>query len=414
MIRNIILNILTFLVVLSFTACSMTQELIQSQIETPTLEAQANRVAIGMGIIRENNIIMNMKLSSDAKWPLEMSQDISPEQEKLINEGLSEDPYFATHQYSDMIQMQMLGGYGNVHISALTYRAFQKILILYGEDRRNWPSFFTFSPDLSNFNTFQDGNLKEITAISGDEYENTDEAIISLMPVGYRKNLLKSLKESRQEADKVVELEGEKGELETILKADVAKQSKEYEEPYTPLSMREKQQIETQISVLETKIDHQQEIADEKEEIYYTILDEAVEVLQSDINLDEEHVKLARNIKLVSENISDGAGEATALFAIAIANISLKDVIQNIPKEIASLIAAKAIAPKSMQQKLNERIERLKNNAIYLIPTIGMGSYYAIKQKSMANKYALVADIIIEAADAKLEAQKMREKENEK
>ncbi len=412
--KNIIALLISFLIISGITGCAMTQELIQSQIETPTLEAQANRVAIGMGIIRENNIIMNMKISSDAVWPSDISAEISLEQEKLINEGLSDDPFFATHRYSDPIQQVILGGYSNVHISALTYRAFQKIVILYGKDRRNWPSFFTFSSDMSNFHTFQDGKLKEITAVKGDEYENTDAAIIALMPVGYRKNLTKSLHERDLEAEKVIILEGEKGELETRLKADEAKQSDDYKEPYTPLSGKEKSKIESQISVLETKIDHQEEIADEKEEIYYTFLDEAVEILQNDIKLDDEHINLARNIKLVSENISDGAGEAAALFAIAIANIGLKDVVQNIPTEIASLIAGKAMVPSSLQDIYNERIERLKNNAIYLIPTIGMGSYYAVKQKSTANKYALIADIIIEAADARKESEDMKVKENEK
>ncbi len=412
--KHIIFILVNSIVIFFFSACSMAQEMIQSQIETPTLEAQANRVAVGMGIIRENNIMMNMKISSDALWPEEIAAEISMEQMKLIEIGLNDDPYFATHQYSDFIQQQMLGGYNNPKISALTYRAFQKIIILYGEKVENWPNFFTFSSDFSNFNTFQDGKLKEINAVKGDEYANTDTAIIELMPISYRKDLKKRLKERDEEVDKVAELESEKGELQTRLEADVVKTSDNYKGQYTPLTDLQKDKIEEKISTLETQIDIQEEISDEKEEIYFTLLDAAVEILESDINLDEEYVNLARNIKLVSENISDGAGEAAALFTIAIANIGFKDVIQNIPTEIASLVAAKVMMPAPLQDKFDERISRLKDNTIYLLPTIAMGSYYAIKQKSAANKYAEIADIIIEAVEVRNEANKIKAEANAK
>ena len=404
-LKNVLLGVTGVAVALLFSACSTMMEAGQSQLEVPTLEAQANRVAVGMGIVRENNMIANMPIASDSRWPEALAADITAEQEHAINEGLDSDPYFATHRYSDAIQLQILGGYFVPKVSALTYRAFQKIVILYGEDATNWPSFFEFNADLSAFQKFRDGTPKAVEAVQGDMHESIGDAVIALLPENYQEDLRQSRAAMREAAREVLLLEGRKGELETVLKADVAKQSEDYNGTYTPLTLDEKLDIDAQITTLETEIETQEAAASETEEIYFTLLDNAAEAVKNAMDLDAQQVGLARNIYTACEEIRAGAGEAGTLFTLALANIGLKSVIQNIPKEMKSLAIASLNVPPSLRKKYKERMARITKNAIYLLPTIAMGSYYATKQYNVAGKYMNIAEIIIEADDVRKEAE---------
>jgi hypothetical protein len=80
-VKSLISNVLAIgFIAFSMSGCSTMMEGIQSQMEVPTLEKQANRVAIGMTIVRENNIMaFKMPISADAKWPGMVAAEIDDE-----------------------------------------------------------------------------------------------------------------------------------------------------------------------------------------------------------------------------------------------------------------------------------------------------------------------------------------------
>jgi len=138
-------------------------------------------------------------------------------------------------------------------------------------------------------------------------------------------------------------------------------------------------------------------IADEKESIYTNLLDEATKVLEGDIELDEEQVALAKNILLVSTAIKKGALEAGGAFALATTILATTNIVQNFPKELGTLAIARMYIPYDKADLFDKRLERLAKNALYSIPAIAIGTYYAFKQSSLAGRYESIAEIIVEA-----------------
>ncbi|MBL0707587.1 MAG: hypothetical protein JJW00_00890 [Sulfurimonas sp.] len=411
------------LTALVMTGCSSAMEGLQSQMEVPTLENQANRVAIGMTIVRENNIMaFKMPISSDALWPVMVSSDINETENKKIIDLLMDGPYFSTVQYTTLVQrdmlgssasMNMLGGYGNIaamvlnqKVKPLTKRAIQKIMIFYGEDKTNWPNVFNFDSTLDNFVEFKDGNLAEIEAVDGDIYETIGEALISLTPIDLQKDLTTARDEMLSQYVEVASIKSKKGELQTTLKKDLAKtqKMKDKKTDYTPLSASEKLSIEKEIVLVDTQISEAESIADEKKSIYFELLDTATIALESDINIDDEnYVKLARNVNIVSNEIQTGATQAYTAFGLASANIISSNIILKFPQELQSLAVAKARVPANLQDKYNERLARLSRNAIYLLPNILIGTYYANQQSTIAEKYETITNIILLAHQAKID-----------
>ncbi len=421
--KTVINALVVSLTALVMTGCSSMMEGLQSQMEVPTLENQANRVAIGMTIVRENNIMaFKMPISADAQWPALVSSDINETQDKFIIEALMDGPYFSTVHYSDAIQrkmlgssasMSMLGDYANItamllnqKVKPLTKRAIQKIIIFYGEDEENWPNIFNFDSTLDNFVEFKDGNIKDIEAVTGDVYETLGEAVISLTPINLQKDLSVARAEMLDGYVEVASIKSEKGDLQTKLKADVARAQKQKDEDtdYTPLTTQEKLDIEKEIVLVDTRITEAESVADEKEAIYFELLDQAVVALESDINIDDEnYVKLAKNVNIVSNEIQVGATQAYTAFGLASANIISSNIVLKFPRELESLAVAKANVPANLQDKYNERLVRLAKNAVYLLPNILIGTYYANKQSSLAEKYESVTNIIVLAHQAKVE-----------
>jgi len=406
------------------SGCASMQEGFASQMEVPTLEKQANRVAIGMTIVRENNIMaFKMPISADAQWPKEVTAELEEEQQQQIADMLQKGPYFATVHYTEAIQRQMLGSsatlgllgdYANIAgsilnqtISPLTYRAIQKLEAFYGDDPSKWPNVFNYDSSLDNFLDFKDGELKEVEALSGDVYETLGEAVISLAPISLQKDLTLARADMLAAYEDVATVQAQKGELETALKADMANSNDENKKDYVPLTSEEKLQLEKDISVTDEKIKELESLADEKEAIYFSLLDGAVVALESDINIDDEnYVKLAQNINLVSQEIQSGATQAYTSFGLALTNIATNNIILKFPRELESLAHGKAYVPSNLQAKYNERIARLVKNAVYLLPNIFIGTYYANKQSSLAEKYQSITDIIVLAYEVKVEQEK--------
>lgn len=428
-LRSIVAHASAAVLFIGLTGCSSIKEGLASQVEVPTLEKQANRVAVGMTIVRENNIMaMKMPISGDAIWPVQVAADISDAQAKIIVRALKNGPYYSTIRYSEPIQRKMLGSSGGMNalskaagfdmgaiagavsdpISPLTYRAIQKIIILYGNDQANWPDPFKFDSSLDSFLNFKDGKMKMVEAGSSDVYNTLGEALIALTPTNYQKDLQLAEEDMLKSYAKTGTLEAEKGMLQTRLKSTLTGKSKT-----PPISHEEKININDRLAQIETELSQAKADANEKENIYFTLLDEATTALKSDIRLDEDQIKLAKNVNLVSKEIQAGATEAYSAFGVAISNMAGQPIIQNFPKELQSLAIAAARFPRYANQ-FKIRIERLAKNAIYFLPNIGIGTYYAHKQARLAEKYEDITSIIVEAAEAKAEADKAAAEDQQK
>ncbi|MCP5161683.1 MAG: hypothetical protein H7A00_08430 [Hahellaceae bacterium] len=367
-----------------------------SQAEVPTLENNLNRTVIGLGLVRAMNTMASMPISADATWPKQLSESITTENRQRIDQFLERDPFVATHDYTVQVQEQQLGGYAfaTPKTSPILYHAMNKVNILYGDDVSHWPDFFALDSDFSSYGKFKDGQPKQVEALTGNVYENIGVAVISLMPVNYQKDLDEYRRELNSALEDVGQLKAREGELKTYLET-------KKDNVGNPLDDASLAELSSEKAALEVQISEHERLAEEKQTIYLSQLDEAVEVLKADIRLDDEQILLAKNIALATDAIGTGAYEAGTAFTIALTNIGLKGCLQNFDKELQSLAIGKVLVPGDKQDLYNRRLERLTNNAIYVLPAIGIGSYYAIKQSLLAGKYESVAEVVLEADESR-------------
>jgi hypothetical protein len=384
-----------------------------------------------MTIVRENNIMSKkMPISADATWPKKVTAELTDEEKLQIRKLLYDDPYFATVNYTEGLQREKLGSgyltnqlgrYGqiagallNQTITPLMYRAFYKITVFYGNDKSNWPDIFDFDATKGNFEEFKDAKLIEVEASGSNIYDNLSDALISLIPINLQKDIQVAKDDMMEAYDNVLELKKEQAEIETKLKQNEARSSAReqnlnisvegLDNEFEPLTQEEINELEERKSVLKEEISHFEEVANEKQSIYFELLDQALVALQSDINLDdEEYVKLAQNINLVAGDIQDSATEAYTTFGLAATSIAVNNIIINFPKELQTLMIAKMYVPLNLQDKYNQRLKRLVKNVLYILPNMFMGTYYAHKQSELAEKYKEFTDIILEAYSVKLE-----------
>lgn len=419
-IKLLLINIFLAYIMIFISGCASLQEGFSSQMEVPTLEKQVNRVAIGMTVVRQNNLMINdMPISADAQWPQAISSELEDTQKQHIADILQKDPYYATAHYTDPIQRKMLGSsaimsqfgnYGhftamllNQTISPITYRAIQKTEAFYGKNYKNWPKIFNYGKPLDNFLEFKGGKRVIVEAISGDVYQNLNEALISLAPIGMQKDLKLTQADMSDRYEELSSLKLQKAQKESRLKLDAAQvKTKDKKEDYIFLKNREKLEIQQDLLILEEKINEAESIADEHEKIYFALLDNAIAEIQNEINLEDmSYVKLAKNINIVSKEIRIGAMQAYTSFALALTNIASNDIIMKFPKELVSLAMGKMYIPSNLQRKYDKRILRVIENSFYLLPNILMGTYYATKQINLAKKYQDIAEVIVIAYEAK-------------
>lgn len=427
--RLVINATLTATALFTMSGCSALQEGFASQMEVPTLENQANRVAVGMTIVRENNIMaFKLPISADAKWPAMVSAEITPQDKQFMTNILMDDAYFSTVHYTKAVQRKMLGSgaamsalgsYGNLAaqvldqtVSPLTYRAIKKIDIFYknpnlkaksayGSDaryyqavRQNWPNVYEYDTSLDSFLDFKSGKMQEIDSPTGDVFDTIGAGVISLAPTSLQKDLEEARISMLEGYENVAEIASQKGQLETDMKSD-------------KIGQAEKMSKSEEIGKIDVQLDEAKSLADEKEVIYFNLLDQAVVALESDLNLGEEnYVNLAKNINIVSNEIQSSSTEAYTAFALALANIVSSNILGKFPKELESLAVAKAHVPANLQNKYNVRMKRLAANALYLLPNAIMGSYYAHKQSVLAEKYENITNTIVIAAETQAEQNK--------
>jgi len=393
--KSVINTVLVSVATLVMSGCSVMKSGAESLAQVPSLENQANRIVVGMGLVRTNTVIANMPISADATWPEELSDDLVFEDNKqIISDALESDPYVATHEYTDLYQKTQLNGFVLIkapRIGSLTYSALNRAVILYGPDKENWPTFFDIETDLSTFHKFTDGKLKQVEATSSNVYNNVADALISLMPTNFQKDLQDSREEMINAIKEVAALKSQKGKYETQIETNNEEGNTEVLDEYEIIDLKQ------QILEIDTSISEKELVADEKESIYTSLLDEATKVLESDIELDDEQVALARNILLVSSAIKKGALEAGGAFALSTTILATTNIVQDFPKELVTLGVARMYIPDHKADLFDQRLSRLAKNALYAIPAIAIGTYYAIKQSFLAGRYEGIAEIIVEA-----------------
>jgi len=404
MYKNVIYNLALACAMMVMGGCSVMKSGTEGFAEVPSLENQANRIVVGMSMVRTNTIIANMPISADALWPDALNDEAVFEANKeIIVKALQDDAYVATHEYTDLYQKSQLGGIIFLpapKVSNLTYTALNRAVILYGPDEKNWPTFFDIETDLSTFHTFKDGELKQVESIHSNVYASINEALISLMPTNYQKELQEARVEMVDTFFEVAEMKAEKARYETEIKTNSSSPSVDENGVIAEvLSGEEIFELRQKVLSLDTNIEQKQLEADEKESIYITLLEAATQALESDIELDKEQVALAENILLASSAIKQGALEAGAAFALSATMLSTTKILEDFPKEMTTLAFARIYIPREKADLFDERLKRLAKNALYALPAIAIGSYYAIKQAYLAEQYEDIAEIIVEASE---------------
>jgi len=377
----------SILIAYLFTGCASLKEILAASSEVPTLERQMLRVSVGMTIVRQNDLMSNhMPISADATWPVQISSDISREQKKHLTKIINTDPYYATVRFTDMIQRDRLGFDSSMKnskdgakfaalilqqkISPLAYEAANKLDAMYGPNKKNWPRIFDADNSLNNFLEFKTGKLKDIESSNSDVYYSLGDAVIALLPISLQKDLTLARNDMKDSMEVVADLESRKGELESEL--------------------------------LNQQIKDAKSINEEKEKVYFSLLDSAADSLASDLNIDDEnYIKLANNVYTISKEIHKGSTQAYISFGLALRKMQSNNMLSNFGAELESLAFAKLYVPAGLQKKYNKRVVRVGKNAVYFLPNLFMGTYYAFKQSVVASKYEDIAKIIIEAYEVK-------------
>ena len=115
-------------------------------------------------------------------------------------------------------------------------------------------------------------------------------------------------------------------------------------------------------------------------------------------DFDAGKIKLARKLNKLMNSVHAGALQATTLFTVA--GIKLYLSYDILDEEMIAIAGTKGVGAISRSNKLlhfiDIRIERLKNNALTLIPNVGVGLYQSGVQKLRAAKYDEIVETYLD------------------
>jgi hypothetical protein len=385
--KKITLSVVTAGLLLSSGCAIMdsAKEAIVASMEKPSIEKSLNRIKLGINIIRTNSdILYNLPISEDANWPEKVARDINETLTKYFQEKyLDQDPFYGTVKITDAQA-------GNLYsLSPLTLRFYNRVDVLYSK-KPNIDELPLF--DLKKYREFSDAKLIKVEAKRGKLYPNVEKAVLSLVPESRKDELEVSNNELNLANRDVLFKKAEIGELEMFLEINKGSQS-------APEKMRELEVAEFELKQLE-------EIASQKKDIYFQLIDNSVEILRTDISLNENLYKLAKKLSLALENVSSGSLQAGTLFTISLVRIDQD--LKSYDAEMANLMKAQlrfaqniTAKGKKISELLNIRAGSIKDNAMYALPYLGVGSYFAVQQQLLASKYKDIVNIVIEAYEKK-------------
>jgi hypothetical protein len=402
---------------------SGSSESVSALLEPANVEKQLVRINDGINLIRLNNIIINkMPISPEAKWVDETVQDLNPEIKTKVEsmKHVQTDPYLSTVKLTN----EILGIPTITQLSPVAYVFHNRLSAVY--DRM--PDLYAM-PSITSMNSYIEfggnGKLKtKIEASKGNRYDNATAAVMALLPKSYNKTLKNQFKTFENKQAEYLKIESDIGKLEAWLDDD-----KNVNNP-----KRAKQEEQLKIKKEEAKL--AEKAVDEAEEIYFTTLENAA--LEIESNFDRKSVPLARKLDKLFATVDANAVGAISLFGVATGHI-IKNSIGTLSQELDALRIAKQnlsvntvqnnlmiignnakvtinVNDKSklvaqQQAALNLRATILAKNALFALPNIAIGSYYATKQIRFAGKYQGIVGKVLEIAEAEEEAAKLAEAE---
>ena len=366
-------------------AMASLQESVVGTIEFKSVERQLNRAAMGTAITRTNaTILFDMPVSENAAWVDALGDDLSQsEQRRIANDLLENDPYFATAAVTDMIvaaQVERVAPMFNTFIgpTQMNYILEKRLSVLYEKK----PDIYALPESMSEYMTFKGVKLREVEATTGDLYPNVETAVLALLPVTFKEDVDAAKRAFDETLLNVSSAKEELGDIKTQL---LENKSAGYAVD----------DLDAQKAVKEKEIEELEAVAQEKEEIYFALLDRAVDAMEKDF--DGSKIALAKKLKKLMTTVHAGALQATTLFMVAGVKLYLSYDIFD--EEIAAIAGTKGIGAISRSRKLSRfidiRIERLKNNALMLVPNVGVGLYQSGAQKIRAAKYDTIVDVYI-------------------
>lgn len=383
------------------SGCASMSGMVTSQLEPPSVEKQLNRISTGVNIVRTNyDIMYNMTVSADAEWVDIIASGPSDDDRKEIEKSLSNDPFYATVEYTDMlagqgVAMKMLSdaASGGSHISPLDINLFHRLDTLYTER----PDIYAMPESIDEYKEFKRVKLKRVEALSSNPYKNVEHAVIALTPSSMQNDLTTAKAEWDTKIEAVLSLKQETGELESFIEDDKNENSTEI--------ATKKEQLE----VKETELKEAEELADAQEESYFKLLDNAVVAIESEFNSDS--VPLALKLEKLLNIIDTGSLEAGTLFTIALTKMTVGGVIGNLKNELAILEQAKhqtCCRTGKNNGFIDQRVKRLGVNALNSLPNLFVGAYFAVKQSALAGKYQDVVKAVLDAHKAQLDSNKAK------
>jgi len=390
-------------------------------MESPNFEHQLVRINTGINYIRISyDIMLEMPISEDAEWAdlCVRTMDKKMVTDTLALDDVKNDAYFSTVMITNLILRRPVPPmspaiirlyyvasviYKNKANSYILDEAGEKVIGSDGKAKQNGnqnyhiPDFNEF-PDVTNLDTFvkfkKDSkvSLIKVEAKNGNSYTNVAKAIIALLP----DSLQDKAKESRAELlvarEEVASTKGEVAVLEVWLDDEKNAGSPDIADKKEGLEVAKK------------KNEMAEKVYDEKEDIYFSILDQGA--LQIEADFDVSKVPLAKKVDNLLGLVDDGAINAGSLFTAAM--IGIYRGLGEYDKELKAILVAQALTTLVGNQKqfLIERYKRMLVGTLMAIPNIAVGSYYLASGRGAISTYKDVVGAVLDGAEAQEEAAK--------
>lgn len=358
-----------------------------------SLEEQINNVAIAVAFLRINEVVANeMPISADAEW-IDSLVSLSDSHKSKIKTMMAKDPYHATIAYT-----KEKGAFGNIidkifgSSCGADFDVYRYIDILYTD--KSHPNPYTLPKGLGSLLQFPYGKLRTVQAMKYKRHASLDDALISLTPTSFQKTLKQQRHSLKIAQRQVLKAQNSLGDSENQLTSGTNRIGKK-------LSAGERKTLEKNIGVQKKRVEQKEQEAQKKQNIYLKQLDQALAAMKKKLDLSEGKTRLACKINKLSNKIDAMLTGADKLFGAAATQVYSRRLIQRAPGEIIEIGKGLVTAPKQKKALFKQRLKRLKDNVIYLLPNISMGLYYAQRQLILNAKYQEIAGYYIKAYNIK-------------
>jgi hypothetical protein len=376
-------------------------------IESANIEQQVNRINVGINFIRLNtDILERMPISEDSEWVDNLTTTMTQDMYKnVLNlKSVKNDPYYSTVHISNAFLGRVA-----IPMTMLNARLYHQMSAIYknetnGYKKNKLPDLNTLPSilDLKSYITFKDEpkvEVIDVAAINGNLFKNVEEATLSLLPESVQEDINEAKSDYKSAKDSVGQAESKVAVIETWLEDDKNANSPEIADK------------KTELATAKAELEEAKAEFDVKEDIYFKLIESGIETM--DNNFDESKIKLAQKIDKLLNAIDNNAIGAGSLFTAATTHIA-KNGITTLEDELKAITLAQAAKNLVGDQKdyLVYRASNLAKGIVLSLPNIAIGSFYAIKQVSLASEYQSIVDKILDGAKALEEQEKALEEDN--